>query len=288
MRCRPAVVAGIASVALLGAQLALAQSYYYESRTTMSDGEGKSGKPDRIRGWVDEEKVKLEFPEGGRGGQFGSGTYLLTTNGGQDVYLVDPKEKTYSRFDLEEMMSFASAAMGEGMFEINMSDFSSEKLEQGAGGSLLGRSTERYKWRTQYTMEMNTMGMSRSSRNDTTQEVWVHSGLGGGGWRMWYGMLPAGMREEVGDAWIENSGLLDGFPMKSVATTKSTNRKGKTTTMTSEMVITELREESIAASTFEIPGDYTETQLIPDETQDAMSRFKGMFGRKKKQKKTDG
>ena len=68
-----------------------------------------------------------------------------------------------------------------------------------------------------------------------------------------------------------------------------TNRKGKTTTMTSEMEVTALREESFAASTFEIPADYTKAEMVPPEFggQDAeaggpMKLLKGRFGRKKK------
>ncbi len=68
-----------------------------------------------------------------------------------------------------------------------------------------------------------------------------------------------------------------------------TNRKGKSQTTTSEMEVTVLRVEPIAASVFEIPPGFTETAVIPPgmggESEGAvgpMRRFKGMFGKKKK------
>ena len=89
--------------------------------------------------------------------------------------------------------------------------------------------------------------------------------------------------------WAIETGLTESFPLKSSSTTKMTNRKGKSETSISDMEVTVLRVEPIDAAIFEIPADYTEAEMIPPgmggesgEAVGPMKKFKGMFGKKKK------
>jgi hypothetical protein len=273
---------------LAGVQVAGAGSYYYESITTTRGEKQKKGERDLMRGWVDGSMVRLEFPQGGQGGRVGEGAYMLTTDAGATVYMVDPKQKTYFKFDMASLMGSIEAMSG-GMFAIEFRDFSSEKLLEEAGGSVLGYETTHFKVRTQFTMEMNAMGMQRVSTMDTTQEVWMTRELSSEAWSMWLKMMPSGGAVEKFTEWAVESGLTESFPLRSTATTIMTNRKGKSQTTTSDMEVTVLRVEPIAASVFEIPPGFTETAVIPPgmggESEGAVGplrRFKGMFGKKKK------
>ena len=97
-------------------------------------------------------------------------------------------------------------------------------------------------------MSMNVMGMKRRDQIDTMQDVWMAEGLGSDAWTMWMKMMPASMKDEDFIQWAEREGLTNSFPLKSRAVTRTTNKKGKTTEMTTDMEVTELRVEPIAAS----------------------------------------
>ena len=109
-------------------------------------------------------------------------------------------------------------------------------------------------------------------------------------WSMWLKMMPTGGAAEKFSEWAVEAGLTESFPLKSSSRTTMTNRKGKSQTTISDMEVTVLRVEPIAASIFEIPADYTETEMTPEmggadgEAQGPMKALKGMFGKKKKKK----
>jgi len=282
------VLVWVLILALAGAGAVAASSYYYESITTTRAENKRKGQQDLMRGWVDGPKVRIEFPQGGQGGRVGEGAYILTTDAGVTVYMVDPKQKTYFKFDLASLMG-SLEAMSSGMFNIEFRDFSSEKLLEEAGGSVLGHDTTHFKVRSRFTMEMNAMGMKRVSTMDTTQDVWMTRELSSEAWSMWLKMMPTGGAVDEFTEWAAQSGLTEGFPLKSSATTTTTNRKGKSQTTIADMEVTVLRVEPIAPSVFEIPPDFAETAVIPpgmggesENAQGPMKRFKGMFGKKKK------
>jgi hypothetical protein len=281
----------ICLLALVGTQIASADSFYYESVTTTRGEKEKKGSSELIRGWVDGVKVRIEFPQGGQGGRVGEGNYMLTTDGGSTVYMVSPKEKSYFAFDIANLMGSLGEMTG-GMVNIEFRDFSAEKLSEGAGGSVMGHDTKRFKVRTQLTMEMNAMGMQRVSKVDATQDAWMAGDLRSDAWSMWLKMMPSGGAADQFSEWASASGLTEGFPLKTSSTTTITNRKGKAQTSISEMEVTVLREEPIAASIFEIPADYQEAEMVPpelggtgaEESEGPMKALKGMFGRKNKKK----
>lgn len=282
------VAALLCLLVLAGVQIAGADSYYYESVTTTWGENQRKEQQSLMRGWVDGPRVRIEFPQGSQGGRVGEGAYMVTTDAGATVYMVDPKQKTYYTFDVGSLMA-SLEVMSAGMFDIEIRDFSSEKLLEEAGGSVMGHDSTHYKVRTRFTMEMNAMGMRRVSTMDSTQDIWMTRDLSSEAWGMWLKMLPSGGDSEKFVEWAKESGMTNGFPLKSSTTTIITNRKGKSQSTRSEMEVTVLREEAIAASVFEIPPDYTEALVIPpgmgSESEDAlgpMKRFKGMFGKKKK------
>jgi len=109
---------------------------------------------------------------------------------------------------------------------------------------------------------------------------------------MFLKLVPAGSDVKSYVEWAADSGLTRGLPLRSTTTTTITNKKGKSSTMSSEMEVTTLRQEEIAAAVFEIPADYTLAEVPVMEVEDEaeaespMKQLKGLFGKKKK--KTDG
>ena len=129
----------VVTLALLTPVLAQA-GHYYESvtNTQMEQAKkkkNKEGESTRIRAWIDGPKAKVEFLDGMQGGFMGKGTYLLTEDAGETLYLVDPKEKTYSEWDLDALFSMVGNIMGSmgGFMNLEFSDFKNEKLREEPG-----------------------------------------------------------------------------------------------------------------------------------------------------------
>jgi hypothetical protein len=251
--------------------------------TQVVKGEGDAAKLQNMtmHSWIDTGGAKMEFVQSGSP-MLAQGSYLLVRPDDDALLLVNPKEKTYAAFDIAQMMGSMGQMMGgQGGIQMSFSDPVVEKLLEEDGGTILGRSTRHFRWRTRYTMTMSMpMGMGMQIATDQTQDVWVaditldpkimrsFAGMGAGA------SLPADFQKLVEAAKLQQKG----FPLKMVTvnSSKSTStgsgpmaammarsmggNDDKPTSMTME--VTELSEEKVPATVFAIPAGYTETELM--------------------------
>jgi hypothetical protein len=259
------------SLVLLAAT-AQGAGYYYEARTVTQGEKQKQRDEMKVKAWVDGPKAKIEFvTTGQKKGMFSDGSYLLTKDAGETVYLVDPKEKTYAEFDLEQMMAAAGQAMAMleqmgGMFQMEFTDVYNEKLSEGSGGSVLGYDTTHYRYKSGYTMKLGMMGFKQQNRVDMIQDLWCTDHFDAAGFGVWLRpdrALKTG-NEEFDKLINSQMAKVKGFPLKAVNVSTTTNKKGKAVQHTSTTEVTTLREESVADATFEVPAGYTETQIVPE------------------------
>jgi hypothetical protein len=164
-------------VTIIGLCLACAMpavaGIHYKSRS-FQEGKGASKQMDMtVESWVDGDNAKILFTES-KNDLMGKDSYLVTTDGGKIIYLVDPKEKTYTEWDLDAMMNMFGAVMESmgGMLQMEFSDPEVEKLLEESGGTVVGLPTTHYRYRTAYTMDMKIMGMKRSQSFETVQDIW--------------------------------------------------------------------------------------------------------------------
>jgi len=261
-------------VALVFPGLATA-GHYYEAVTTSDTGQKKKQQDVmKVRAWVQDASTKVEFLTGEKKGFFAAGSYLVTTDGGETVYLVNPKEETYGSFDMEEMFATMGQVMDMmsqtgGMMKMEFADVSSEMLSEEAGGSVLGHDTTHYRWKTGYTMRMKMMGFKQETRTDMIQDTWSTDSLDAKGFGVW--LRPdRSMRtgnEELDKLISSQATTVRGFPLKTVNVSTMTSKKGKSTQMTSTTEVTILRKESVPGSTFTWPDTYTEVEIIPEMPQ---------------------
>lgn len=237
----------------------------YEAVTTDDAARGKP-RVLGVRAWVDGAKTKVEFTDGSKQGPFSAGSYLLTQDGGQTLYLVDPKEKAYSRWDMEAMFQMLGNLMESsgGLFEMEFSDISSKKLLEEPGGSVLGYPTTHYRWQSGYTLRMSVMGMKREHQAEVLQDLWVTDAHDAAGFLVW--LRPDRMKtgNQDFDALLASEmKKLSGFPLKSTTVTTTRDKKGRENVTRSTTEVTSLREEAIAGAVFELPADYEERPLLP-------------------------
>lgn len=235
----------------------------YESTTKIDAPQGDQ--VIRTEGWVEGESAKVVFVESDNP-LFGSGTYLLTTDGGRTLNLVDPKERTYTPFDIGQMAATAGAMLqGLGnMVKINVTNHRVEKLAEEPGGRLVGHETTHYRFRTTYDSEIRVMGMGQASTNETVTDTWTTTELGDPGFGAWLRRDPPKTGIADVDAMIaaEMVQRMTGVPLKMVAVTTTTDKKrGQTQTSTTTMEVTSLREQAIPAGTFTLPADYQRVEM---------------------------
>lgn len=279
-------VVTIIGVCLVCAMPALA-GIHYKSRS-YQEGKGASKQMDMtVEAWVDGDNAKIVFTES-KNDLMGKGSYLVTTDGGKIIYLVDPKEKTYTEWDLNAMMNMFGTVMESmgGMLQMEFSDPEVEKLLEESGGTIVGLPTTHYRYRTGYAMEMKIMGMKRSQTFETVQDIWSTEELADPALGVWLKREPPSM----GNAGIEKvieaeMSKMKGFPLKTVQETITTGQKGKQQTTTTTTEVYELDQTNISPDTFEIPADYERREMDFSSVEGFQNT--NPYGDKKKKKKKD-
>ena len=247
--------------AMAATQWAHAGWQYTTVTTTDSAGHEKQAAPMTVTGWVEGKKAKMEYKES-ENPVMKAGTYLVTQDGGQTLFLVNPKERTYSKWDMQVMMTLAGGAMQ--MMKMQFSDMKVEKLLDEAGETMCGLPTRHYKIQTSYSMSMNFMGMKQASQVTQMRDMWSTTKLDAAGFAAWLKASEFKTGSDDLDKLIHaETGKIQGFPLKTemVQTTKSGNGKEKVTKST--CLVTELKETKIDDSQFVLPADYKEVSLMP-------------------------
>jgi hypothetical protein len=284
---------GIALAAL--AALPAFAGVHYKSVTKTEDGQTK-GSSMAVEGWVSGEKARVEFKESANPAAR-QGAWLLTKDGGKTIYLVDPEEKTYAEWNLQAMLGLVGSVMqGMGpLLKIEFSDPKVEKLLDEDGGTVSGLPTRHVRYRTSYIMKMRVLGMANEANVVTEQDIWSTDRLQDVGLGIWLRSDPPRTGNEQFDKLIAaEAGKTQGFPLKTVTVSTTTQKKGNKQTVTrSTMEVTQLdTSANVPGSSFEIPAGYKETQLTPTAEQGSgQEEEQGGLGsllRGRKNKKSDG
>lgn len=246
---------------------------YYEARTTVDGGSGSM----YVHAWIDGENARIDMVESDNP-MMKSGTYMVTRDAGRTLYLVNPKEETYSEWDLAAMMNLVEGMSG--LVNMEFSTPEVEELESGDGGKVAGYSTRYYKYRTSYDMKMKILGMKRGMSSVSLEEMWVTNEFDQPAMTVW---LRKGARS--GDSSLDRMiaaemEKIKGFPLKTVVVSSTVGgKKGKETTTKSTMEVETIREESVNAKKFEIPTDYQRVDLLTGtDDEGGGNPLKGLFG----------
>ena len=286
MKISPAKLAcTLLSLALVTAFPAVA-GLHYEARTWQEGAQASKAANQRVEAWVDGDNAKIQFVES-KNAMTPEGSHVLTTDGGVTIYLVNPKEETYSEWDLEalmETMSQVMEGMG-GMFDIEISDPVVELLLEEDGGSFAGFSTTHHRFRTSYSMKMKIMGMKRASEIVSVSDIWSTNEIKDKAMGVWLRRDPPDMGDTGLDKLIAaEMSKIKGFPMKTIEEQTSTNKKGKESVTRTFTEVHTVEKVSVDPDLFVIPDHYTETEMMAglEDEEGGGNPLSGMFGGKKK------
>ncbi|HUO87200.1 MAG TPA: hypothetical protein VM617_07395 [Thermoanaerobaculia bacterium] len=276
------ILVGLAALCLLAVAPAEA-AIHYQALTTV-EAEGQKPQRTQVEGWVDGGNAKVVFAEAGVP-TFQKGQYLLTGDGGETLYLVDPKEKTYAQWDLEAMFQALGAIMQsiQPLVNLTIDNVEVTQLASQPGDAVHGLPTTYHKHRMSYDMAIKVFGMSRANRVETVQETWSTGELSDLGLGVWLRNVPTTGFGDLDELIEAEMSTVSGFPLKSVGVTTTTGQKGKQTTSTTRMEVTSLdRSASIPASTFELPAGYTRidspSAAGSGEDDEPANPLRGIFG----------
>lgn len=260
------------AVALLLAALPCSAGIHYKStQKSWSEGANARSNSDvQAEGWVAGEKAKVAFVASNGNPVAQQGTYIVTKDGGKTLYLVNPQDKTYAQWDLQGMLGVVGAVMnGMGpLLRIQFSDPKTEKIAEDDGGLVAGVPTRHYKYRTSYTMTVKVLGMGNTADVVSEQDIWAATRATDVGLGVWLRAEPPRTGNKDFDKLLTSSAAkFQGFPLKVVTVSTSTQQKGNKQTVThSTMEVTQFDSSaSVPASAFEIPADYKETQIAPTQ-----------------------
>lgn len=262
---------GRTAIQLLSALLAVAPasagiSYKAVSETKTSAGRG--GMKMLVEAQVEGGKARVEFKESSNP-MLGRGSMMVTEDGGTTIYLVNAKDKTYTRWDVDAMMKMMGGVMGGmgGLFKMEISNPKVEKLLEEPGGTIAGIATTHVRTKSSYTMAIKVMGMNQGSHVESVQDLWVASSLSDLGFGVWLRKEPPKTGNADFDRLIAaEMHKVVGVPLKMVSVQTSTDtKKGTTTTTETSMEVTELSTgvAPAPASTYQVPAGYKEIEMFP-------------------------
>jgi hypothetical protein len=283
----------ISAAVLLAAVPAFAGIHYKSVTKTEAEGQKSRGSDVQAEGWVSGDHVKVAFLSSNGNPFAQEGTYILSKDGGKTLYLVNPKDKTYAEWSLQGMLGAVGAVMnGMGpLLKVQFTDLKSAKVAEDDGGLVVGVPTRHYKFHTTYTMTIRVLGMGNTANVVSEQDVWASNKLTDAALGVWLRADPPRTGNAEFDKLIaSHSGQYEGFPLKAVTVTTSTQQKGnKSSTSRTTVEVTQLdKNASVPAATFEIPAGYKETQMVPteqgaqqDQQQEEEGGLRGLLKRKK-------
>jgi hypothetical protein len=207
---------------------------------------------------AEEGMARVEFPKGGNMGS--KDGYLITRDGGKTFYIVDPGEKTCTKFDIGGM-----AQMGAGMMQAMKPKFTDVKVEKvldEAGPDMLGYPTRHYRIVTSYGMEMTIFGRKSVSKVVQEEDIWATKKVKLDVWKAWASKQQMQMGNEELDKLVKaRMDVVDGLPLKHVMVNKTTDANNRETVSRNTTEVTELKEGSLAGALFEMPAGYKEIDL---------------------------
>jgi hypothetical protein len=206
------------------------------------------------------------------------GSYMLFVNE-DTAYLVNPKDRTYSRMDLGEMRNMQQ--MGAQMEEqnrrqghsISVEDLRVNKKLEERGPTMIGLPTQHVIYEVSYKRPMGIQSgpIKMTLQTRETYEIWathaLDARLGSAAFKGRGGVF--GGSEGGGSlAQVQKALGSHGFALKSIDTSEgktvttipvpfgSRHTRSKTT-----MEVTDLREESLKPDLFQLPKGYTEIEM---------------------------
>ncbi len=236
-------------------------TYTAETRTIL--GSKDSNGDFRVQGWVSGNRARMEFLQSSLP-QLESGTYLVSSDGGETVYLVNPRAKTYELWDVSGMISNMADMMRSlrGEMRVRFEEPKVEKLLEEEGPKIQNLPTRHYRFRTSYKASID-MYDSETINTVMEEDIWTTNASTEPGVKIFLDRRMSSGDEQLDRILDKEMGKVVGFPLRRLTSTRQETTKQVTETR-SEMSIVELKTLDVADSLFEVPKGFAEVD--PNES----------------------
>jgi len=240
--------------------------YHYTATTKLDDKTNKQKSEMAVEAWIDGDKAKILFTETNNP-LTPKGAYIITTDGGKLVYLVNPEKKNYQEWDMNQLLNLAGSITA--MVKIQFSDLKLEKQDEHASDKIHGYATRYYKYLTSYDLRIKVIGIKRVQSVITEQETWVSDRLNDISLGLWLRNEPPSTGDPELDKLIKaEMSKVKGFPLRSKTKTvtrqwnKKKTKVKKETVSYADMEVNTFKKMAIEGATFAIPDDYELVQGV--------------------------
>ena len=271
VRRRATLVAGVvvaASVAVGARPVALLDGVTFQYRVSSSRKDVK-GAPSasyvssvRMAGG----NVRMDYLEG-MNPMAGKDGYMVIRGDDERLAMVNVKDKQVMVLDAATLGSGMGAILNNPMLKLTFKDQSFSYEDLGAGETILGSKTHKYRLRQKYTMEMRVMGMRRANTEESVTDHWIASSVKGvddKAMRRWSKAFGSGVKvtnpelaQQMEKFLTESRG---GMALKSVIVATHSDGK-KTETDTTTMEVVDVKAANHDAAIFTWPDSYTVTDM---------------------------
>lgn len=236
-------------------------TYIAETRTIL--GSNDSNGDFRVQGWVSGNRARMEFLQSALP-QLETGTYLVSNDGGNTVYFVNPKDKTFELWDISGMISNMADMMRSmrGEMRVRFEEPKVEKLLEEEGPKIQNLPTRHYRFRTSYKATID-MYDSDTIYTVTEEDIWTTNAITEPGVKIFLDRRMSSGDEQLDRILDQEMGKVVGFPLRRLTSTRQETKKQVTETR-SEMNIVELKTLDVADSVFEVPKGFAEVD--PNES----------------------
>jgi hypothetical protein len=210
--------------------------------------------------------VRMDYTDGVNPMMGKDGYMVIRGNDGR-LAMVNVKDKQVMVLDAAALGSGMGAMLNNPMLKMSFKDQSFSYEDLGAGETILGSRTHRYRLKQKYTLEMRVMGMRRTNVEETVTDHWIATNLKGVDERamqQWAKSFGSGIKATNPELAAQMEKFIrdtkGGFALKSVVV--ATHNDGKKTEVdTTTMEVVDLKPASMDASIFTWPESYAVTDL---------------------------
>jgi hypothetical protein len=255
-------VLALVAAALAAAAPALAGTYF--AAVTTSEGPRGAGETSvSVRGWVEGAKSRVEIAESSSPA-LPLGRFLLTLDGGTTVFVVDPRERTFNRWDHSGVPELPTVIThgGNGAITSTVSSPRIEKLSEVDGGDVAGIPTRHLRFRTTYETTTKSMGLQQTTRTVVDEDLWVAPKLTDQAFGLWLSRGPSLTGDEEADKILATQRpSFQGYPLKRIAVATTTDKSGNKIVHKASTLVTQLIVGAMPANTFAMGSGYHEKSV---------------------------
>jgi hypothetical protein len=231
----------------------------------------------RVRAWVDGKRARMDFVQSSLP-ELRSGTYLITSDGGDSAFLVDPRSRTYERFDINTMIGNMADMMRamRSQMKVRFEEPKVEKLLEEAGPLMNGMRTRHFRYRTSYKAVIE-MFETETVATTTEEDIWTTTAITEPGIVALLNKRPSSGDEQLDRIVQQEMDKVPGFPLKHLTSTRTETKK-QTSQSRTEMFVLELKKVPVAASLFQIPKGFAELNPNDPDLTKAMKKLQHSSG----------